>query len=155
MQALIGKRIKAARRRAGLTQRQLSDRLGFKDRQTLSAIESGLRRVSAGELIRAMQVLGCTLEYFTDPFRLDGEGSFSWRTSTESAELVDEFESWAGRCLALYRELADHEEVLTAPLGLSLTAGSSYEDAHRAAEWLAHEWELGDIPADFRQSRRP
>jgi Zn-dependent peptidase ImmA (M78 family)/DNA-binding XRE family transcriptional regulator len=147
MQALIGKRIKAARQRAGLTQHQLSNGLGFKDRQTLSAIESGLRKVSAEELLRAMQVLGCALEYFTDPFRLDGEGSFSWRTSTKNAELIDEFESWAGRCLALYRELADYKDVLTAPLRLGLTTRSSYEDAHGAAEWLAREWELGNLPA--------
>ncbi len=147
MQSLIGKRLKAARAQAGLTQAQLSSRLGFNDRQTLGAIESGKRKVSADELLLVMQTLNRDLEYFTDPFRLDGEGSFSWRTSAESVELFDEFESWAGRCLALYRNLATQEDVWTYPLRLSLTTKSSYEDAHRAAEWLVNEWELGDIPA--------
>ncbi|MCK4237114.1 MAG: ImmA/IrrE family metallo-endopeptidase [Candidatus Krumholzibacteria bacterium] len=148
MKSLIGKRLKAARQQAGLTQQQLSTRLGFNDRQTLAAIESGKRKVSADELLLVMQTLNRDLEYFTDPFRLDGEGSFSWRTSSaESVELIDEFESWAGRCLALYRNLATQEDVWTYPLRLSLTTKSSYEDAHRAAEWLVNEWELGDIPA--------
>ena len=147
MQSLIGKRLKAAREQAGLTQRKLSASLGFKDRQTLAAIESGKRKVSADELLRAMQVLNRDLEYFTDPFRLDGEGSFSWRTSADSVDRTDEFESWAGGCLSLYRNLATQEDVRTSPLRLSLTAKSSYEDAHRAAEWLAKEWKLGDVPA--------
>ncbi len=147
MQNIIAKRLKAARRQAGLTQQQLSGRLGFKDRQTLAAIESGSRKVSADELLTAMKVLNRDLEYFTDPLRLDGEGSFSWRTSAEKVGQISEFESWAGRSLALYRYLAVQENVWTVPLRLSLTARSSYEDAHRAAEWLAGEWELGDVPA--------
>ncbi len=147
MQSLIGRRLKAAREQMGLTQQQLSASLGFNDRQTLAAIEAGKRKVTADELILLMQTLNRNLEYFTDPFRLDGEGSFSWRTSAESAELINDFESWAGRCLALYRNLATQEDVWTYPLRLDLTMKSSYEDAHRAAEWLVNEWELGDIPA--------
>ncbi|MEJ2721457.1 MAG: XRE family transcriptional regulator [bacterium] len=147
MQSLIGKRLKAAREQAGLTQQQLSSRMGFKDRQTLAAIESGNRKLSADELILAMQALNRELEYFTDPFRLDGEGSFSWRTTTENVDVIDEFESWAGRCLALYRNLAKQEDVWTFPLRLSLTKKSSYEEAHRAAEWLVNEWGLGETPA--------
>jgi len=147
MRSMIGKRLKAAREQAGLTQEQLSTRLGFSDRQTLAAIESGRRKVSADELLLVMQTLNRDLEYFTDPFRIDGEGSFSWRTSAESVENIDEFELWASRCLALYRNLATQEDVRTYPLRLSLTTKSSYEDAHRAAEWLVNEWELGNMPA--------
>jgi Zn-dependent peptidase ImmA (M78 family)/DNA-binding XRE family transcriptional regulator len=147
MQSLIGKRLKAAREQAGLTQQKLSASLGFKDRQTLAAIESGKRKVSADELLLAMQALNRDLEYFTDPFRLDGEGSFSWRTSGDRVELNDEFQSWAGRCLALYRNLATQADVRTFPLRLGLTTKNSFEDAHRAAEWLANEWKLGDVPA--------
>ena len=148
MQSLIGKRLKAAREQAGLTQQKLSTSLGFKDRQTLAAIESGKRKVSADELLLVMETLNRDLEYFTDPFRLDGEGDFSWRTSADSVELKDEFESRSGRWLALYRNLATQEDVWTYPLRLGLTTKSSYEDAHRAAAWLAKEWKLGDVPAD-------
>ena len=143
----IAKRIKAARESAGLTQRQLSDALGLKDRQTVAAIEAGKRKVSADELLQLMKILGKDLEYFTDPFRLDGEGNFSWRSSPGTEEQLAAFESRAGSWLALYRNLAGIAHTRTAPLGLSLTEKSSYEDAHHAGDWLAAEWKLGDVPA--------
>jgi Zn-dependent peptidase ImmA (M78 family)/transcriptional regulator with XRE-family HTH domain len=146
MQSTIAKRLKAAREEAGLTQQQLSDALGFKDRQTVAAIEAGIRKISAEELMKAMNILGKDLEYFTDPFRLDGEGSFSWRSSPDVEDRLGDFEQRAGAWLALYRGLA-HDAGRTSPLSLSLTAKSSYEDAHNAADWLRSEWQLGDVPA--------
>ena len=46
-------------------------------RQTVSAIETGERRISAEELLTAVQKLGKPLEYFTDPFLLVGEGQIT------------------------------------------------------------------------------
>src|SRR5678815_5531944 len=147
---IIARRLKAAREAAELTQRQLSDQLGFKDRQTVAAIEAGNRKVSAEELIKIMKILDRDLEYFTDPYRLDGEGTFSWRSASGADQVMNDFELRAGRWLALYRSLVQDEEGNapgTSPLGLNLTARSSYEDAHRAADWLAGEWQLGNQPA--------
>ena len=76
---LIGTRIKALREQCGLSQDELARVFGFKDRQTVSAIETGERRVSAEELLLAVEKLGVTLDYFSDPFLLVGEGRFSWR----------------------------------------------------------------------------
>ena len=154
-QTTIARRFKAAREETGLTQQQLSDALGFKDRQTVAAIEAGIRKISADELLKAMQILGKDLQYFTDPFRLDGEGSFSWRSSPDVEDRLGDFEARAGSWLALYRELrraaADAQPTRavprSAPLSLALTPKSSYEDAHQAADWLSGEWGLGDVPA--------
>jgi transcriptional regulator with XRE-family HTH domain len=52
---LIGARIKALREQRKLSQEDLARLFGFKDRQTVSAIESGERRVSAEELILAVE----------------------------------------------------------------------------------------------------
>jgi Zn-dependent peptidase ImmA (M78 family)/DNA-binding XRE family transcriptional regulator len=147
---LISRRLKAAREAAGLTQQQLSDQLGFKDRQTLAAIEAGTRKVSAEELIKIMRILDKDLEYFTDPFRLDGESNFIWRAADSADEHLGAFEARAGRWLALYRTLKQEQTDTSwwsSPLGLNLTSRSTYEEAHFAAEWLAAEWELGDNPA--------
>src|SRR4249920_302848 len=76
---LIGARIRALREERKLSQDDLARLFGFKDRQTVSAIETGERRVSAEELLTAIEKLGASLDYFTDPFLLVGEGSFSWR----------------------------------------------------------------------------
>ncbi len=102
----IGARLKAARRRVGLTQEQLADALGVRHRQTVASIEAGRRSLSAQELLRAMSALDVDLDYFTDSFRLVGEGRFSFRTSRPVADAVlDEFEERVGRWIAMYREL--------------------------------------------------
>lgn len=190
---LIARRLKAAREAAGLTQQQLSDQLGFKDRQTVAAIEAGQRKVSAEELIKIMRILDKDLEYFTDPYRLDGEGKFSWRSAAGMEKELAVFEQRAGGWLAMYRTLAfgepeplktlsrrrtpkkpaadrpgaeepdtrgvrevpalqaenwwDALRTRPAPMSLALTTKSTYEEAHHAAEWLANEWKLGDVPA--------
>ncbi|WP_326541208.1 helix-turn-helix domain-containing protein [Pseudorhodoferax sp.] len=152
MNELISKRLKAARDRAGLTQAQLSEQLGFKDRQTLAAIEAGQRKLSAEELMKALQVLGIDLGFLTDPFRLVGEGKFSWRAAKNAgAGLLDAFEDQAGRWIALYRQLGQGggAAATASPLQprLPLTEKSSFEDARAAAEALGREWALGDVPA--------
>src|SRR6516165_11357383 len=78
---LIGARIKALREQRGLSQDDLARVFGFKDRQTVSAIETGERKLSADELLTAVEKLGTSLDYFTNPFILVGEGKFNWRQS--------------------------------------------------------------------------
>ena len=148
---LINQRLKAARETRGLTQAALSEQLGFKDRQTLAAIEAGQRKLAADELLRAMQVLELDLDYFTDPYRLVGEGQFSWRTAKEAgAKLLDDFEARAGCWVALYRSLEELKAAEANPLQQRLTAltdRSDFMDAQVAAESLVRRWDLGEIPA--------
>jgi Zn-dependent peptidase ImmA (M78 family)/DNA-binding XRE family transcriptional regulator len=147
---LIAKRLKYSRENLGLTQAQLSQKLGFKDRQTLAAIEAGQRKITAEELVRAAEALKVDIEFFTDGFRLVGEGKFSWRAARETTEnLLTEFEERAGRWVATYRRLGEIQGVKTTVLQphLALTERSSFEEAAAAGEALAVEWELGDKPA--------
>jgi Zn-dependent peptidase ImmA (M78 family)/DNA-binding XRE family transcriptional regulator len=156
MKDLIGRRLKAARERLDLTQAQLAGRLGFNDRQTLAAIEAGKRKLSAEELVRAVEALSIDLDYFTDPFRLVGEGRFSWRTTRDATpRSLDEFEERAGRWIAAYRGLAGEERSEPSPLKYRLPLGerSTYEEARSAAEALGREWNLGEIPALHLESR--
>ena len=81
MSNIIGTRLKALREERKLSQDEVASVFGFKDRQTVSAIETGERRLSADELLTAVQKLGATFDYFTNPFLLVGEGKFSWRQS--------------------------------------------------------------------------
>ncbi len=150
MNELISKRLKAAREKLGLTQAQLSERLRFKDRQTLAAIEVGSRKLTAEELLRAIDVLGVDLDYFTDRFRLVGEGRFSWRAHKNAAPgLLHEFEEKAGRWIATYRTLGERRGVMQSPLQvrLALSEKSAFEEARAAAKALGREWDLGEIPA--------
>lgn len=142
------RRIRIARERAGLTQAQLSERLGFNDRQTLSAIEAGQRKITAEELLQFMQVLGVDLDFLTDPFLLIGEPRFSWRAKDAPATL-DAFEEKVRPLVGLYRRLGTDLGATSPTLipQLPLDTNSRYEDAAIAAEKLAAEWKLGDVPA--------
>src|SRR5205823_1231260 len=98
-------RLKALREEKNLSQEELADLFGFKDRQTVSAIETGERRLSADELLLAVQKLGGSLDYFTDPFRLVGEGRFNWRQSGVPAPVLGAYERVAGQLIAAFRTL--------------------------------------------------
>ena len=145
----IGTRIKALREERNLSQEELARLLGFKDRQTVSAIETGARRVTAEELVLAVEVLGTSLEYFTDPFLLVGEGRYCWRHTGVETEQLAAYERHAGRWIGAYRTLAPavgRRTPLMRP-ALGLTRWSKFEDAMQAGERFADEYSLGDIPS--------
>ncbi|MBR1197795.1 ImmA/IrrE family metallo-endopeptidase [Bradyrhizobium sp. AUGA SZCCT0158] len=149
MSTLIGTRLKALREERKLSQDDLARMFGFKDRQTVSAIENGERRLSAEELLLAVEKLASSLEYFTDPFMLAGEGSFSWRQSGVSSERLNSFERVVGRWVAAIRTLAP---AVGRPgpnmrQSLKLTSKSSFDDAMAAGERFATDFGLGDVPA--------
>jgi XRE family transcriptional regulator, fatty acid utilization regulator len=146
---LIGARIKALREERKLSQDDLARLFGFKDRQTVSAIETGERRLSAEELLAAVEKLGASLDYFTNPFLLVGEGKFSWRQSNVGLAQLNAFERVAGRWIAANRRLAP-QVGRPAPYlrqTLKLTQKSTFEDAMAAGERFAEDFELGPVPA--------
>ena len=147
---LIGTRIKALREQRKLSQDELARLFGFKDRQTVSAIETGERRVSAEELLTAVEKLGASLDYFTNPFLLVGEGKFSWRQFNVALERLNAFERVAGRWVAAHRILAPQVGRPASYLrqALKLTSKSSIEQAMAAGERFAADFELGPVPAE-------
>ena len=64
----IGRRLKVLRLERGYSQDELARMIGFKDRQTVSAIETGIRHMTAHELVFIVETLEIPLEYFTDSF---------------------------------------------------------------------------------------
>ena len=146
---LIGRRIKALREERGLSQESVANLFGFKDRQTVSAIETGARRVTAEELLLAVESLGAPLEYFIDPFLLAGEGRFSWRQTGVEVDRLKACEQSAGRWIGAYRTLALQVGYET-PLmrrALGLTRHARFEDAMSAGERFVTEFDLGEVPA--------
>ena len=124
--------------------------MGLNHRQIVTRIEDGKRSLTAEELIRAIDLLGVDLDYFTDPFRLEGEGEFTFRTGPDAeSEAVDEFEHRAGRWIAMYRELS--RELGRQPRWLELKVAlwrrSSFGDARDAGAAFGERMELGDCPA--------
>ncbi|MDR1827341.1 MAG: XRE family transcriptional regulator [Methylobacteriaceae bacterium] len=148
---LIGVRLKALREKKGLTQERLSDVFGFKDRQTISAIETGLRTVTADELLKAAKYFKVDPDYFVDPFILAGEGQFSWRRTQATSKQLNDCQTKAERWIALFRELGSEDQAgpgrfFVRP-SLRLHKRSSYEEAARIGELFAARFALGNIPA--------
>lgn len=146
----MGARIRVARESVGMNQVQLSEALGFADRQTLSAIETGDRRVQAAELVRVSQVLGRAIDWFIDPFVVAGEARFSWRVAqTVPDETLDDFESHIGQFVGLLRHLkvALHGPSKALTPMLRMPPHATFEDAWAWGEAVAQELELGVIPS--------
>lgn len=146
---LIAVRLKALRAEQGLSQKDLTQLFGFRDRQTVSAIETGTRRMTATELMLAVEKLGAPLEYFTDPFRLVGEGRFSWRQTGVGVDQLGKYERDAGRWISAYRALAPKvgRDLPLMRRALGLTRYSRFEDAMVAGERFATEFDLGEAPS--------
>ncbi|MDE2750955.1 MAG: ImmA/IrrE family metallo-endopeptidase, partial [Gemmatimonadota bacterium] len=102
-----------------------------------------------------MPVLRVDLDYFTDPFRLVGEGQFSFRTSAAvEPHVLDRFERRARRWIAMHRELSREQGYPPRWLGykLHLSPDSSFEDAQAAGEAAVEAWSLGSRPAERLRS---
>lgn len=150
-QKRIGYRVKAARESRAWTQERLTEELGLNDRQSVSDIENGKRALRPEELVRVAALLGRDLEYFIDPFALEGEAQFSWRASpTVAEETLAGFELQAGGWIGLLRWLREGEQGRANPLkqSLRLSSRSSFEDAQDRAESLVRTLELGLVPAE-------
>jgi len=146
----VGLRIKHARDLLGLTQEQVSEAMGFKDRQTLSDVEIGKRAVKSDELVRFSDVLEQELEFFLDPFSVVAEAQYSWRASSDvPQEVLDSFEARAGGWVGMLRWLRAQSPSGQNPLGfaLRLNMHSSFEQAQHSAEQLVDQLELGPVPA--------
>ncbi len=142
-------RIKTLRERQDLSQEELAQQMGLKNRQSLSEIEQGERKLGAQELIKAAQALGIKLSDLTDPLRLVGEGEFSWRQKNVKPVELDAFESKAGQWIATYRYLSrlKGEAINSVMRRVALSASSSFEEAFEQGEIIGQTLGLGEVPA--------
>lgn len=146
----VGLRVKYAREQLWLTQEDLSSGMGFKDRQTVSDIETGKRAVKADELLKLSEIVDRDLEFFLDPFSVIAEAQYSWRASPGlPEEVLNRFEEKASGWIGMLRWLREQEIPKPSPLGFSLRLDSSstFEGAQRVAEQLVGTLCLGQIPA--------
>ncbi len=147
-------RLQHLRRTHGLTQEALAQALGFKDRQTLSQIETGERKLSSAEMIRAAEIFKVSLDYFTDPFELAGEGNFSWRQNGTKPDVLDDFELRAGKWIAAYRHLCKlkGEVINSSTRRVALNLQSTFEEAVAEGEAMGKALELGPLPSQMLAS---
>lgn len=145
-----GSRLRALREERGLSQEEMARILGLTHRQTVGSIEEGKRKLSADELIAAVQAFGVPIDHFTNPFIIAGEARFSWRREGDvAANDLAAFERKAGEWIGAFRELGRLIGSERSPLSfrLNLTEKSSFEAAESAAERFVSHFELGPVPS--------
>lgn len=145
----IGARVKTLRENAHMGQEELASVLGLENRQSVSDIERGKRRLTADELVAIVDHFKVSFENLTNPFLLSTKESFSWRQREVPLAALDEFEARAGEWIGAYRELNRLNDTKLRKLlpRLGLTQLSVFDDAVEAGEALADELELGERPA--------
>ncbi|WP_408914496.1 helix-turn-helix domain-containing protein [Brucella pseudogrignonensis] len=145
----LGKRIRALRDASGMKQQELAEILELKDRQSVGALESGTRRVTAAELVRLVNHFNISLEDISNPFLLSEREGFSWRQSGVKQEELARFERTAGEWIGAFRALSSDQEGPRRKLlpDLKLTHRSTFEDAVEKGELVADFLELGNAPA--------
>lgn len=145
----IGTRLRALREERGLTQEEVTAMLGLKHRQSLAAIESGERRVTADELLRAVEAFKVGMDQFTNPFLVTGEARFSWRRADLTMEELNTFEVKAGEWIGAYRALSVHSGIRLSAFQnrVGLTSSSTFEEASEAGERVSQELALGVKPS--------
>ena len=147
----LGERLADARKRARLTQAEVSERLGVA-RTTLVAIEKGERRPSHSELVRLGEILATSVHDLQRETFLRAEISPRFRSGGAVADAVEQLRTLGVRYAELERlhdvhrvparlaALGTYLTVATAQLGDRLAA----EDAARTVRGVLG---LGDEPA--------
>ena len=143
----IGKRVKALREANGMKQTDLAEVLELKDRQSVSALENGTRRIAADELVRVVEHFKVSIQDLTNPFLLFEKQGFSWRQNRVASADLEKFEKTAGEWIGAFRVLSGSENLPRRKLlpNLRLTHQSRFEDAVAAGESVA---DLLDLPKD-------
>ncbi len=148
---MIGERIKAARRMAGLSQRALARQVGV-SAMAISKYERGLDVPSSAVLIRLARALGVRVEYFMRPSRVIlSQPAFRKRVALpEKAKqsLLARVEEWLERYVEV-EALFPEEEVLRfrLPEGWPRKV-TSWDEVEQAAVALRQAWGLGLGPLE-------
>lgn len=146
---LIGKRLKIAR--ASHSQEVLASVLGLKDRQSISQIELGERKITPEELIKAADFLGKPVDFFTDPYIVPESKEFSFRAKTLDRKVLGDFSEQATRLISAHRRFRDLLGETTSPIHTQLpdmTKKTPLKVASLYGERTAAAWDLGEVPAE-------
>ena len=153
---LIGKRIRALREERNLSQENVAEIFGFNDRQTVSAIETGARRVTAGGTTACGRKAGRPVGVFYRSVPARGRRAFFLAADRASPPICSKPTNAAPDAGSPRSAPWRPEVGFEAPLmrrALGLTRPSSFEDAMRAGERFVSAFDLGDAPATYLAGR--
>lgn len=147
---MLGDRIKLARKRAGLSLRDLANALGGQvSANAISKYETGKMMPSSTVLIALSKTLGLSLDYFTSPMQASLDGlEFRKLASTpakDQARVEAEVLSHIERYLAVEQILELDSAEWNDPLGQRRPVASP-EECEALAAKVREAWQLGTDP---------
>ncbi|NGX43572.1 MAG: hypothetical protein K940chlam7_01870 [Chlamydiae bacterium] len=158
--SVIAKRIKEARERCGLNQKELANLMGWKSHSSITAIEKGEQDIKTWELLKFAQVLKVSPEslYSKESQEMPKHPVIFWRQKAADPALVQQEERNIVQHCEDYRLL----ERLVAPTPsqrrelpkkLFNIDQVDFDWANRLADEMHRELNLGDYPAEVLARR--
>ena len=145
----VAERIRLAREQKALTQEEFSKRFGCNNRQTISAIETGIRRVSPEEIKLIGKILECPTSFFIDPYVITEKRAFSYRAKPNSRD-IDAFEQQAHKLISANRRfcrLLGEPAIPFSSQLKSINKQSPLQAAAHAGDQASQVLDLGELPA--------
>lgn len=147
---MIADRLRLARRKAGLSLRDLSDAMdGRVTAQAIGKYERGESTPSSGVLLALTKAFGVTLTYLMDTQAISLSGvefrSKANTTARDRAHVETEVIEWIERYLQVETILELPSAHWLNPLGEPQVL-KSIDDAEALADQVRHEWKLGQDP---------
>ncbi len=145
---LFGIRLKLARKRAGLSLRELSELLGGRvSKQALNKYEQGQMKPSNEVLLYLSRSLGVKPDYFLQSMPVDlGQISFRKRSDLSKKDeevIIEKARDYVERCLNVESLLSIKRQFENPIKNLTV---STKKEAEQAADALRKAWELGVNP---------
>jgi Zn-dependent peptidase ImmA (M78 family)/DNA-binding XRE family transcriptional regulator len=147
LNALLGRKIRDARKRLRLTQKDLANRFNI-PHQTISQIEIGERDLKAWELAKMAEILHLNISYLLSPFENEEPPVILWRKTPQKDLEVKEAD-FLKRC----QQYSDLEHILGQensqhfPIKIVNTDELSFIDIEQTALDISNELNLGSRPA--------
>jgi len=146
----IGLRIQQARRRRGLSLRDLAAREVGVSHTTLAKYERGVSTPNSATLLRISRVLGFGLDYFLRPTRI-GEIRPAYRKkdglgAREEGQIIEEIRDWLERYLTA-EQIRGEDPHFAYPEGFPYSV-RTLEEVEAAALALRAVWAIGLDPLD-------
>ena len=146
----IGHRMKAARKAAALSLRDLAEKVDV-SAQSISKYERGLMTPDSAGLLQIARALGVKVEFFfrTQEVNLS-RPAYRKRTTLprkQEAAIVGQIQEWLERYLEVEALFPDQVDRFSMPGGLHRDV-SSMEDVERLADELRTEWQIGTDPIE-------
>jgi Zn-dependent peptidase ImmA (M78 family) len=146
---MIGERIKQARRIAGLSLRELAEKVGV-SHQAIAKYEKEEDIPSSGVLLKLCGALNVRVDFFLQPIKVSvSKPEFRKHSrlgKKKQESIVAQVEEWIARCIEVDNMIAveEHAEFIL-PEGFPREV-SSYDDVEQAAIDIRHAWDLGLDP---------